>query len=37
MSMEDICQRDLVLAARLEELAWAHSDGVNEFVPMQEC
>ena len=28
---------DLVLAARREEIAWVHSEGVYEIVPMQEC
>ena len=28
---------DLVLAARREEIDWAHSEGVYEIVPMQEC
>ena len=28
---------DLVLAARLEEIDWVHSEGVYEIVPMQEC
>ena len=29
--------RDLVLAARREEIGWVHSEGVYEIVPMQEC
>ena len=28
---------DLVLTARREEIAWVHSEGVDEIVPMQEC
>ena len=28
---------DLVLAARREEIVWAHSEGVCEIVSMQEC
>ena len=28
---------DLVLAARREEIDWAHSEGVYEIVPMQGC
>ena len=28
---------DVVLAARREEIVWAHSEGVHEIVPMQEC
>ena len=28
---------DLVLAARREEIAWVHSEGVCEIVPMPEC
>ena len=28
---------DLVLAARREEIEWAHSGGEYEIVPMQEC
>ena len=28
---------DLVLAARREEIAWVHSEGVHEIVPMQDC
>ena len=27
----------LVLAARREEVAWVHSEGVYEVVPMQKC
>ena len=29
--------KDLVLAARREEIDWVHSEGVYEIVPMQEC
>ena len=28
---------DLVRAARRQESAWVHSEGVYEIVPMQEC
>ena len=28
---------DLVLTARREEIAWVHSEGVYEIVPMQDC
>ena len=28
---------DLVLAVRLEESAWVHSEGVHETVSLQKC
>ena len=28
---------DLAMAARREEIAWVHYEGVYEIVPMQEC
>ena len=28
---------DLVVAARLEDIDWVHSEGVYEFGPMKEC
>ena len=33
----DDLPKDIVFAARLEEIDWVHSEGVYEIVPMQEC